>query len=48
MNLFDEFEWRGMVQESTQGLQEVLVEEKLTAYIGFDPSAVSLHVGAIK
>jgi tyrosyl-tRNA synthetase len=47
MNLFDEFEWRGMVQESTPELREVLDREKVTAYIGFDPSAASLHVGSL-
>jgi tyrosyl-tRNA synthetase len=47
MNLFDEFQWRGMVHEATPDLQKVLAEEKLTAYIGFDPSAASLHVGSL-
>lgn len=47
MNLFDEFEWRGMVSEATPGLREVLAGEKITAYIGFDPSAASLHVGSL-
>src|ERR1051325_5445529 len=47
MNLFDEFEWRGMVQDATPGLREVLAAEKVTAYIGFDPSASSLHVGSL-
>ena len=46
MNLFDEFEWRGMLYEATPDLREVLAKEKLTAYIGFDPSAPSLHVGS--
>ncbi len=45
MNLFDEFKWRGMLHEATPDLREVLAKEKLTAYIGFDPSAASLHVG---
>ncbi len=45
MNLYDEFQWRGMIHEATPDLQKVLAEEKLTAYIGFDPSAASLHVG---
>src|SRR5436190_7546327 len=45
MNLFDEFQWRGMIHEATPELKQVLGEEKLTAYIGFDPSAASLHVG---
>ena len=39
MNLFDEFKWRGMLHEATPDLREVLAKEKLTAYIGFDPSA---------
>src|SRR5437016_7934086 len=47
MNLYDEFEWRRMVSEATPELREVLEKEKLTAYIGFDPSAPSLHVGSL-
>src|SRR5213078_4150103 len=47
MNLFDEFQWRGMLYEATPELREVLAKEKVTAYIGFDPSAASLHVGSL-
>jgi tyrosyl-tRNA synthetase len=47
MNLYDEFEWRGMLYEATPDLQDVLAKEKLTGYIGFDPSAASLHVGSL-
>lgn len=47
MNLYDEFEWRGLLYEATPELREVLAKEKLTAYIGFDPSAASLHVGSL-
>jgi tyrosyl-tRNA synthetase len=47
MNLFDEFQWRGMIHEATPELKQVLGEEKVTAYIGFDPSAASLHVGSL-
>src|SRR5438270_12188443 len=47
MNLFDEFKWRAMLHESTPDLRDVLAKEKLTAYIGFDPSAPSLHVGSL-
>jgi tyrosyl-tRNA synthetase len=47
MNLYDEFEWRGMLYEATPSLRDVLAKEKLTAYIGFDPSAASLHVGSL-
>ena len=46
-NLFDEFQWRGMLFEATPELREVLAKEKVTAYIGFDPSAASLHVGSL-
>ena len=47
MNLYDEFQWRGMLYEATPELREVLAKEKVTAYIGFDPSAPSLHVGSL-
>jgi tyrosyl-tRNA synthetase len=46
-NVFDEFQWRGLVYDSTPGLRELLGQEKLTAYIGFDPTAASLHVGSL-
>src|SRR5204863_6021366 len=46
-SLFDEFQWRGMLYEATPELREVLAKEKVTAYIGFDPSAASLHVGSL-
>jgi len=36
-----------MLYEATPELREVLAKEKLTAYIGFDPSAPSLHVGSL-
>lgn len=47
MNLFDELEWRGLVYGATEGAREALAEEKVTAYIGFDPTAASLHVGSL-
>jgi tyrosyl-tRNA synthetase len=47
VNVFDEFAWRGLVYDATPGLRELLAEEKLTAYIGFDPTAASLHVGSL-
>jgi tyrosyl-tRNA synthetase len=45
MNLYGEFEWRGLLYDASEGLREVLAREKITAYIGFDPTAASLHVG---
>jgi tyrosyl-tRNA synthetase len=47
MNLIDELTWRGMVHEVTEGLAGVLEREKVTAYIGFDPTAASLHAGSL-
>jgi tyrosyl-tRNA synthetase len=45
--LFDEFAWRGLVQERTDAVADALAKERLTAYIGFDPTASSLHVGSL-
>jgi tyrosyl-tRNA synthetase len=46
-DVYQEFEWRGMVYEGTEGVGDVLAREKVTAYIGFDPTASSLHVGSL-
>src|ERR1044071_7227842 len=45
--LYDELQWRGMVYDATEGLAELLAKERVTAYIGFDPTASSLHVGSL-
>ncbi|HEX3645667.1 MAG TPA: tyrosine--tRNA ligase [Vicinamibacterales bacterium] len=45
MNLFDELKWRGLVYDATEGLADVFDRERVTAYIGFDPTASSLHIG---
>src|SRR5712671_3522485 len=47
MNLYDELKWRGMVYDATEGLADLLAKEHVTAYIGFDPTASSLHVGSL-
>lgn len=44
-NFVEELRWRGMVQDITPGLEEFISKERITGYIGFDPSAVSLHIG---
>src|SRR3972149_706886 len=46
-NVFQEFRWRGIVYDATEGLPDVLAREPVTAYIGFDPTASSLHVGSL-
>jgi tyrosyl-tRNA synthetase len=43
--LFDELSWRGLVYDATDGLRDLFAKEQVTAYIGFDPTASSLHVG---
>ena len=45
MNLFDELKWRGLVYDATDGLADAFAGERVTAYIGFDPTASSLHIG---
>jgi len=45
--LYDELNWRGMVYDATEGLADLLAKDRVTAYIGFDPTASSLHVGSL-
>jgi tyrosyl-tRNA synthetase len=47
LNLFEDLRWRGLVFDASEGAAEVLAKEKVTAYIGFDPTATSLHVGSL-
>jgi len=42
---FDELKWRGLVYDSFDGVDELLTNEKVTLYNGFDATADSLHVG---
>jgi len=46
-NLYDELSWRGLVYDATEGVAAALATERVTAYIGFDPTASSLHVGSL-
>ena len=46
-NFLQELEWRGMIQDTTPGLEEQLAKEITTGYIGFDPTADSLHIGSL-
>jgi len=47
MNLIEELRWRGMIQDMMPGTEEQLKKEMTTAYIGFDPTAESLHIGSL-
>jgi tyrosyl-tRNA synthetase len=48
LRLFDELVWRGLVQDSTEGLGEALDAGPLTLYVGYDPTAPSLHAGNLQ
>jgi len=47
MNLIEELRWRGMLADIMPGTEEQLKKEMTTAYIGFDPTADSLHIGSL-
>lgn len=47
MNLIEELRWRGMIQDIMPGTEEQLNKEMTTGYIGFDPTADSLHIGSL-
>ncbi len=44
-NFIEELEWRGMLHQSMPGTEEHLMESMRSAYVGFDPTADSLHIG---
>ena len=45
MDFINEMDWRGMIHDTTPGLKEKLQEGITSAYVGFDPTASSLHIG---
>lgn len=45
--LIDELRWRGMIQDIMPGTEEQLNKELTAAYVGFDPTADSLHIGSL-
>lgn len=45
MNFIEELRWRGMLHDMTPGTEEQFQKEMTSAYIGFDPTAASLHIG---
>lgn len=46
-NLVEELRWRGLIHNIMPGTEEQLVKESTTAYIGFDPTSDSLHIGSL-
>ncbi len=47
MNLIEDLRWRGTIQDMMPGTEEQLLKEMTAAYIGFDPTAESLHIGSL-
>ena len=45
MDFINEMDWRGMIHNSTPDLKDVLKQGTTTGYVGFDPTATSLHIG---
>jgi len=47
MNFIEELRWRGMIQDIMPGTDELLSKEVVNGYVGFDPTADSLHIGSL-
>ncbi len=45
MSFVNELKWRGMLHDIMPGTEEMLQKEKISAYVGIDPTADSLHIG---
>ena len=47
MNFVEELKWRGMIHDIMPGTEEQFEKEMTSAYIGFDPTSESLHIGSL-
>ncbi len=47
MNFVQELKWRGMIHDIMPGTEEQFEKELTSAYIGFDPTGESLHIGSL-
>ncbi|MCG8699923.1 MAG: tyrosine--tRNA ligase, partial [Bacteroidales bacterium] len=47
MDFIEELKWRGQLQDCTPGTEDQLKKEVTSAYVGFDPTADSLHIGSL-
>ena len=45
MSLIEELKWRGLLHDIMPGTEDLLAQERVKAYVGFDPTADSLHIG---
>jgi tyrosyl-tRNA synthetase len=46
-NVIEELKWRGLIQDIIPGTEEQLIKEPTITYVGFDPTADSLHIGSL-
>lgn len=46
-NIIEELKWRGLIQDIMPGTEDQFVKEPTSAYVGFDPTADSLHIGSL-
>ena len=46
-NFIEELQWRGMIHDIMPGTEEALMKKSTSGYIGFDPTADSLHIGSL-
>ena len=46
-NIVEELRWRGLIHDLIPGTEEQLLKEPTTAYVGFDPTSDSLHIGSL-
>ncbi len=46
-NFIEELQWRGMIHDIMPGTEEALLKKSSSGYIGFDPTADSLHIGSL-
>ena len=47
MNFVQELKWRGMIHDIMPKTEEFVKENKISGYIGFDPTSDSLHIGSL-
>ena len=47
MSLYEDLTWRGLVAQSTEEIDRVVDGEPIRLYVGFDPTAASLHIGSL-
>lgn len=47
MGFIEELQWRGLIHDTTPGLEDLFNQERVKGYVGFDPTADSLHIGSL-